>query len=54
MNVQISQNDDISNVIILIKQKYETLDEQKKEAKKALMEKGYDVNTIDEWIGYLD
>ena len=53
--VKISENDAISNIIILMKQKYpEDIEMQKSESRKALIERDYSDDVINEWLNYLD
>ena len=55
INITISQNDEISNIIILTKTKYpNNVIKQKEESQKELFERGFDQNTIEEWLFYLD
>jgi hypothetical protein len=52
--VRLSDQQEISNLIIAIKQKYSDIEQQIKMARIELTERGYDGRTIDEWIGYLE
>jgi hypothetical protein len=52
--VRISDSQEISNVIISIKQKTDNLEEQWKIAKSELAERGYSSEMIDEWLAYLE
>jgi len=52
--VQISENQGIANLIISIRQKYDQLDRQIEMVRKEMTERGYDGQTIDLWIGYLE
>jgi Leucine-rich repeat (LRR) protein len=52
--VQISENQEIANLIISIRQKYDQLDQQIEMVRKEMTERGYDRDTIDLWIGYLE
>ena len=55
ININISQNDELSNIIILIKSKYPNdLSKQREESRKELIERGFDNDTIIEWISYLE
>ena len=53
--ILLSNIDEISNIIILIKNKYpNNLMKQKEESQKELSERGYNSDIIREWIGYLE
>jgi Leucine-rich repeat (LRR) protein len=54
VRIKISDNQEIANLIIRIRQKYNNLDQQIKMAQKELTDRGYSEQTIDEWIGYLE
>ena len=55
VNINISQNDELSNIIVLIKTKYpNNVIKQKEESQKELFGRGFDQNTIDEWTSYLE
>jgi Leucine-rich repeat (LRR) protein len=52
--VRISDSQEIANIIIAIRQKTDDLEQQIVLAKKELSDRGYDKNTIDEWLVYLE
>src|SRR5277367_2657703 len=54
VSIKINDKEQILNVIIGIRNKYENLERQKEEVKKELLERGYDKNTIDEYVTYLE
>jgi Leucine-rich repeat (LRR) protein len=55
VSIQISDAENILNIIISIKNKYvDDVERQKEEVKKELTNRGYDKNTIDEYISYLE
>jgi len=52
--VRISDHQEIANLIISIRQKIESLAEQTEMVRREMTERGYDGETIKEWIGYLE
>jgi Leucine-rich repeat (LRR) protein len=52
--VRISDQQEISNVIVLIKQRTTDLMEQQKMITNELSERGYDKQTVNEWLAYLE
>jgi hypothetical protein len=64
VQIKIADNNQISNIIIMIKNKYDLFNKNKyddlnlvrakEEATKELLERGYDQNTINEWIEYIE
>jgi hypothetical protein len=54
VSVKISDQQEIANLIIAIRQKYQKIEEQIDMARKELTERGYDKRTIDEWLVYLE
>jgi Leucine-rich repeat (LRR) protein len=54
VSIQISTNEEISNIIIVLKNKIKDVDELKKAIKVEMTERGYDKETIDIWIGYVE
>ena len=57
VEIKIQDSSQIGNVIVIVKErlgdKY-TVDKHKKEVKKELLERGYDIETINEWIEYIE
>ena len=53
--IQISNNDQIGNIIVMIiaKNKDKNITEQKAICKQELLSRGYELNIIDEWINYI-
>jgi hypothetical protein len=54
VEIKISSNQEISNLIILIKQKYDNSEQQIKMVREEMTKRGYDQHVIDEWVGYLE
>ena len=55
VQIKISESDEISNIIIIIRNKYENnIEKQKQEVVKELSIRGYDKQTINEWLSYLE
>jgi hypothetical protein len=54
VQIQISDQQEIANLIIAIKKKTDQTDQQIMMVRKELSERGYDNQTIAEWIGYLE
>ncbi len=56
VNVKISSNDEISNVIVMIMNKNigKTSDEIKELCKIELLNRNYGLDVIEEWLGYID
>jgi hypothetical protein len=54
VSVRISNSQEISNIIIMAKQKTNNLGEQQKIITNELAERGYSKQTIDEWLVYLE
>ena len=52
--IKISDNEEISNIIILAKHKYEKIEDIKEYIEKELLERGYDNKIINEWLSYID
>ena len=52
VQIQISDSEQITNIIINLKNKYEG-DELKDAVKRELQERNYGENIIEEWIGYI-
>jgi Leucine-rich repeat (LRR) protein len=53
ITIQISSNEQISNIIIMLKERYEG-EELVKQVRMAMEERSYDEETIDEWLGFLE
>ena len=53
INIQIGSNEQISNIIIMLKEKYEG-NELVKQVRDALEEREYDENTINEWLSFVE
>ena len=54
VSIQISTNEEISNIIIVLKNKIKDTYELKKAIEIEMTERGYDKETIDIWIGYVE
>jgi hypothetical protein len=54
VRIKISDSQEISNIIIAIKQKYDKLDDQIVAVKREMTTRGYSNVTIDHWVGYLE
>jgi len=54
VSVRISDSQEISNVIIQVRQKTTNLGEQQEIATSELLGRGYSKETIDEWLAYLE
>jgi len=54
VSIQISTNEEISNIIIVLKNKIKDTYELKEAIIKEMTERGYDKETIDIWIGYVE
>jgi Leucine-rich repeat (LRR) protein len=54
VSIKINDKQQILNVIIKIRNKYDDIDKQKKEVIKELTDRGYDESTINEYIFYLE
>ena len=58
-NSSIADNSQIGNIIVLVKQKLEdnseyTIDKHKELVRKALKERDYPIETIEEWLEYIE
>jgi Leucine-rich repeat (LRR) protein len=58
VEIKIQDSSQIGNVIVIVKEQLESKDEysvdkHKEEVKKELLERGYDLETINEWIEYI-
>jgi len=54
VSVKISDHQEIANLIIAIRQKTNSLTEQQQIVYQEMTDRGYDQQTIKEWIGYLE
>jgi len=54
VSIKINDKEQILNVIIGIRNKYENLERQKEEVTKELLERGFDEITINEYVTYLE
>jgi Leucine-rich repeat (LRR) protein len=54
VSIQISNNEEISNIIITLQNKITDIDKLKKAIVDEMTERGYKVDTINEWILYID
>jgi len=54
VSIKISNNEEISNIIIILKNKITDIDKLKQTIIDELTERGYDIDTINEWIAYID
>jgi len=54
IEVRISDLQEIANLIIVIRRKYDKLKKQIKMVRKEMMERGYEKDIITEWLSYLD
>jgi hypothetical protein len=54
VSIKISDNEEISNIIILANKKYKKIEEIKNYVKKEMKERLYNDSLIDEWLSYID
>ena len=54
VSIQISTNEEISNIIIVLQNKIKDVDELKKAIEMEMTERGYDEATINEWVLYVE
>ena len=54
VSIKISSSEEISNIIILAKKKYDNIEDVKRYIKKELLERDYTMDTINEWLEYVD
>jgi hypothetical protein len=54
VQIKIADNEQIANVILQIKNKYQDIEIIKAEVNKRLIELGYDNETIDSWMEHID
>jgi Leucine-rich repeat (LRR) protein len=54
VSIKISENEEISNIIILANKKYKKIEEIKDYVKKEMQERLYDKSLIEEWLSYIE
>jgi predicted DNA-binding ArsR family transcriptional regulator len=54
VSIKISENEEISNIIILANKKYKKIEEIKDYIKKEMEERLYNNSIIEEWLSYID
>jgi Leucine-rich repeat (LRR) protein len=54
VSIKISENEEISNIIILANKKYKKIEEIKDYIKKEMKERMYNDSLIEEWLSYID
>lgn len=54
VSVQISKNEELSNIIVVLRDKISDIDQLKLAIMTEMKERGYDKETIDEWLEYVD
>ena len=54
VSIKISENEEISNIIILANKKYKKIEEIKDYVKKEMKERLYTDSIIEEWLSYID
>jgi Leucine-rich repeat (LRR) protein len=54
VSIKISDNEEISNIIILANKKYKKIEEIKDYVKKEMKERMYNDSIIEEWLNYID
>jgi hypothetical protein len=52
--INISDNEQLSNLMVLINNKYDNIEDKKQELVKAMKERGFSQEKIDEWVEYVD
>jgi predicted Ser/Thr protein kinase len=52
--INISDNEQLSNLIVLINNRYDNIEDKKQELVKAMKERGFSQEKIDEWVEYID
>jgi Leucine-rich repeat (LRR) protein len=52
--IQISSNEQLSNLVLKIRNQYKEVEDQKKALVEAMKERGFGQDEIDEWCAYLD
>jgi predicted Ser/Thr protein kinase len=54
VSIKISTNEEISNIIISLQKKIDNVDKLREAVIKEMTERGYDKETIDIWIEYIE
>jgi hypothetical protein len=54
VSIKISDNEEISNIILVANKKYKKIEEIKDYVKKEMKERLYNDSLIDEWLSYID
>jgi len=54
VSIKINEKEQILNIIIGVRNKYDDIEKQKEEVIKELTERGFDKNIINEYIVYLE
>jgi len=54
IKIQIGNNEQITNIILMLKEKYENVDVLKEKVKEELEERGYEEGIIEEWSSYIE
>jgi Leucine-rich repeat (LRR) protein len=54
VSIKISENEEISNIIVLANKKYKKIEEIKDYVKKEMKERLYNESLIEEWLSYID
>ena len=54
VNIRIDDKSQIANIIIMIKSKYDDIEQIRIESEKELRERGYDEETIKVWISFIE
>jgi Leucine-rich repeat (LRR) protein len=52
--INISDNEQLSNLMVLINNRYDNIEDRKTELVKAMKERGFSQEKIDEWVEYID
>jgi hypothetical protein len=52
--IGISDNEQLSNLMVLINNKYDNIEDKKQELIKAMKERGFSQEKIDEWVEYVE
>ena len=54
VSIKISNNEEISNIIIRLKNKITDIDKLKQAIIDEMVERGYDMDTVNEWLLYIE
>ena len=54
ININISDNEQISNIIILVRERFEDIEKIKKEVRREMEERKYNEDIINKWIDYIE